>query len=704
MQRLVLATALLAGGDLAGLGANPAITEQGDVTVQRHDELAVLFDRFRARELATARRVDLAEANRVLALRREDGWFTDVPFQDDRSARWDTAGAMRRALLLAQAAHHPAAAGADRERYRDAMLGVLDVWIAERPDAPNWWWNEIGVPRIACQLYPLVEPWLDGPQREGMLAIIGRSELRGSGANLLWAAELHVQLGTFANDLPTVELAVRRAVDEIAVGAAQGIQVDHSFYQHGPRLQQFHYGASMLDSATALAAVLHDTRFAFADATLAILAGAVLDGSRWMQRGGHTVPATLDRAATRGDALRVRGLASVAQRLSRLHEARRDELDALAAHVAAGAPAAGPPVTGMRYHWRSDFATWHRAAASFFVKTVSDRTHHTEQINSENLLGEYLNAGAHYLLVRGDEYLNVMPAWNWQRVPGTTTFADPARRAFPQRSPLAGGVEDGRGGAVAFEMAHEHETASLRARKAWFFDDDAIVALGAGLTADADVLTTLNQCRLNGPVVAEVDGEARPLPAGEHRLDRPAWLWHDGVAYILLQPAALRVTNDVQRGSWQRINRQGDDTSVEIEMFTASIDHGPSIVDATYAYTIMPGVAAPEAAPAAADDASPAVLVNEPARQAVYFPGTRRVAAVFYEAGQVTLPSGRTVAVDRASALTFTDAADGVTNLHVADMQGQAGTLRLTVDDEAHDVALPGGPHAGQSLAVRMRR
>ncbi|MEI9955560.1 MAG: polysaccharide lyase family 8 super-sandwich domain-containing protein [Ferruginibacter sp.] len=78
------------------------------------------------------------------------------------------------------------------------------------------------------------------------------------------------------------------------------------------------------------------------------------------------------------------------------------------------------------YHihfWISDYTLHNRPAYSFNVRTVSTRTFRTETGNDENLLCNFLPDGATNIQRRGDEYNNIQPIWEWNKIPGVTNRA-----------------------------------------------------------------------------------------------------------------------------------------------------------------------------------------------------------------------------------------------------------------------------------------
>ncbi|MCA1480970.1 hypothetical protein I6F37_39250, partial [Bradyrhizobium sp. NBAIM08] len=146
---------------------------------------------------------------------------------------------------------------------------------------------------------------------------------------------------------------------------------------------------------------------------------------------------------------------------------------------------------------------------------LSTRSPRPETAAGENRRGFFEGDGMLMLLQDGDEYgdfgeQEIFPAWDWQRLPGTTIQHNgviPNYDQFgggthsPGSSNIVGSASDGQYGAAM--MNYTRSGVSLTARKSWFFFDDEIIALGADIddaTATSPVFTTLNQVLLDGNV------------------------------------------------------------------------------------------------------------------------------------------------------------------------------------------------------------
>ena len=135
-----------------------------------------------------------------------------------------------------------------------------------------------------------------------------------------------------------------------------------------------------------------------------------------------------------------------------------------------------------------------------------------------------------------------------------------------------GGVTDGIRGAAVFTMNLD----GVQAKKAYFFDTDAIYQLGSGITSTAPykVETTINCCIRNGEI-----------EQGEN------WFHHDGIGY---RGENLQLLTGERTGDWRILEGGRTEPKMETkDLFQLRIDHGVKPQNASYSFAILPN-ATPE--------------------------------------------------------------------------------------------------------------
>ena len=417
-----------------------------------------------------------------------------------------------------------------------------------------------------------------------------------------------------------------------------------------------------------------------------------------MIRGGLFDYSASGREPTRPNSGKVGGYASNARNLLKLDAVtRRGELEQLAARIEKGVTTATPALSGHKHFWRSDYTVHHRPEWMVSVRMTSDRLLQTEVVNEENLLGAHLSDGVMYLYPTGGEYRNIFPVWDWSRLPGITVEHDrPLLRINNRRKgsrSFAGGVSDGRYGVSAMDFERD----GLTAKKAWFFFDNEVVCLGAGLasTNSYRVITSVNQCLAKGPVtVKRAEGEAAAL-AGPEKIARPAWVHHAGVGYVFLDAGeSVGVGASVQTGSWKRISTPQKPDAVEALVFSLWVNHGKRPQAAAYAYVVTPKEVS--ALDLYARDLPLRVAVNTPQMQAVEQMRDGVMQAAFYDAGKFESGAWGTVSADVPCLLLLKRDGDKVV-VTVCNPLTKGGRVAVKACGRHREIALPEGTRAGAS-------
>lgn len=629
-----------------------------------------------------------------------DGSWPDIDYADQARSRWLTSNHLTRLLDMLVAFR----AGGEQEgadsRLREAADSALDFWLEKDPHNPNWWWNEIGPQLYLGPALILFGDELTPAQRAQGLAVMQRTSWeKWTGQNLVWGATIQIMRGCIENDPAVIQAAYDRMYGEIGVvpPGKEGIQADYSFHQHGPQLYSGGYGLGFAANGTEFLHHARGTRFAAPPDILAAMTGYVLDGQQWMMRAQ-----TFDYSATGREITRPgksgSAMIGAAARLAESGSPRAAELEAYVARMKSGGRE--HPLTGNRHFWRSDYMAHHRPGYFASVRMASSRNLRSELVNSEGPRSHHLADGVLYLYQTGLEYRDIFPVWDWQRVPGTTVeqmdWAAKGKVGGPGETAFAGGVSDAGFGLAAMDFRR----GALGARKAWFFFDEAIVCLGAGIAcASANpVVTSVNQCLLNGPV--RVSGRVDPLETGRHELAGPCWIHHDGAGYLFPGEGVVYVANEAQAGQWSDIGA-GSGSPVSLDVFSVWLDHGSQASGGGYAYIMYPGIAA-EACDARAASSASAILANTPALQAVEHTALGIVQAAFYEPGSVTCVGGQTLSVDRPC-LVQLRAAEQPVRAAVSNPVNEPLEVTVAWADSQGAVlsapfSLPDGPMAGSNV------
>ena len=312
--------------------------------------------------------------------------------------------------------------------------------------------------------------------------------------------------------------------------------------------------------------------------------------------------------------------------------------------VAGSAVEAAPEPVGHRLFAAMDRAVHRRPGFTANIAMASDRIAYYECGNGENPRGWHTGAGMLYWWPDGpsgrsgrsdrtdrtDQYTDwYWPTVDWYRLPGTTVstkrLADKAGGEWGEPKPAVswvGGTTDGEFAAIGQHLRGLGST--LEARKSWFCLEDAIVCLGAGITATDGV-----------PVETVVDNRNLGEGGTQALVRGPGWAHLEGHGgWVVLDGPALRALREDRTGAWSDINTTSTAERRTRRWQTLWLDHGTDPVDATYAYAVLPGASRRTVAARAADSRRRlSILANDSVRQAVSAAHLGLTAANFWQAG-----------------------------------------------------------------------
>ena len=582
------------------------------------------------------------------------------------------------------------------------------VYAADAEQTGNWWDWQIGTPRALLDAAVLAAPYLTDAQGEALRAAVDTFvpesrlddyEGNSTGANRVDLCTVTLLRAIAGADPGRAALAASALSPVFRyVTEGDGFHRDGSFIQHGSVPYQGGYGAVLLTGLATLLAVLRGTPWEITDPAARTVLDAVdlafapfvHDGAcmdlvrgRGMdrrsfgdhRRGREIAAAVLLLAETAPPAERARWRAMVkgwAVRDTAMHMlSAAAQGDDLAFHARlsavlddANVPAAAEPA-GHRLFPMSARAVHRRPGWCAAVSMASSRVAHYEHGNGENPRGWHTGSGMLYWWAggHGGHYSDAFwPTVDPYRLPGTTVstlrLRDGAGGEWGDTRPPAewvGGATDGVYAAVGQHLYGLGST--LEAFKSWFFLDDAVVCLGAGIT-----------CRDGVPVETVVDN--RRTGAGLTSGD--GWAHLDGHGgYVVPAGQSPRTLREERTGA-----------GVTRAYVTLWLDHGVDPEEAGYVYHLMPGAGPAETAARAADPGRVGVTANTSAVQGVEVTSLGLTAANFWTGGR----AGGLTASEPCSVLVR-DLGDGTATVTVADPRRALDGLTVTWDRPVAGVA-----------------
>ena len=510
----------------------------------------------------------------ILSLQNADGSFRDVDYADGALSQCSqTWHAVRFQRLAVYHRLHPR-----NKKVTRALHKTLAYWGKHQPETKSWFYNQVNIPKAFGPGLLLFKEEMSRKELQWASAIMHKAKLTRTGQNLVWESGNLIIAALLDEDEAQLRRLAQIIQAELAISASDaGLQPDWSFYQHGAQLQFGNYGMSFVVSQAWWARVFKGTELQLPSGKETILKEYICKGIGRTVWNGYMDMSALGRqifpASQRSKALCL--------------QYALEDLGLSAIDVEAGP----------RYYPRADFGNYRGKGWYASIRMQSARTQGYEEINGENQKGYFSADGA--LLVRrsGAEYDDVTPVWNWRHVPGTTAWDDGTplwgthtNLPYNKSSRVFGQAEGD-----VLVAAMEYDRDGVSARKIYAFFPDGILCLGGGIrsSSDAAIVTTVEQCRANGPVTRG-----------------PHWVHHAGITYIALGNRDFSKAGVVQAiGSWRVAAPNFPDTPVQGRLFEIFYDHGFRPDGEGYAYFIHP--TAPDGAAAADFAAKDITLLSD---------------------------------------------------------------------------------------------
>ncbi len=672
--------------------------------------------------------VDRERVAELLRTVKADGSWPDINYIDVSRTGFDHARHLNNMFELSRAYKKSDSPWFQNPEVKDVALSALDYWLEHDFICDNWWWNEIGTPDRMINTLLVLDKDLSEGQIRGGLRIAGRANMEATGArpggDLIQIAGMLGKQALFRRDKTVLRRVSSVMADEIAVTTGRGLKPDMSFHHRvDDVISTLSYGLGYANSFAYWAVKTAGTRYSFPEKATQLLIDYFLDGiCKSMVYGKYPDPGAKNRDLSREGELRAAD-ATLAENFMQVSSYRRTELEEIVAIRRGGT---SQSLLWNRFFWHSEYATHQRPGYFASVRMHSSRNHTMEQPhNEEGLKMHHVADGSNFLSRTGKEYFDIFPVWDWQKIPGTTVAQKPVHPHWKQiarrgLTDFVGAVSDARYGTVAMDFRSTHDP--LTARKAWFFFDDEYVCLGSGITAHSPfpIVTTVNQCRLDGDVLATTRKKTNVVAEGSHLLNNVSWVWHNGVGYVFPRREQVHLGNREVSGSWRSINHQGRTPvdTVRLKVFDLWLNHGVRPESSEYEYVVVP-TSSPQDLNLYLKGSPVEVLRNNTNVQAVWHRGLERAHVVFYHPGRIKAGDHITVASADPCVIMLKATGKNVEEIAVSDPSRKliAIRLRLSVPVEGEgpqwkaewdenekesviDIQLPRDGYAGQSVVM----
>lgn len=653
----------------------------------------------RVLESLTASAVNDAIVESLVNTIQQNGTWSGIDYEDVSREGFQHSRHSANMVALARAYRSKSSRFHKNKKIKNSIELALKNWVDNDYICDNWWHNQIGTPNNLVHLMLLIGDELPKDLVEKAQPIIRRAHIDAPGArpggDRIKISGIQAKNMLFTGDRETFDKVVEVIENEIKyvewigrkygytyrlhqagfanrTAGGRGIQYGNSFHHRADGVNNtLSYGMGYADAFVEWAVYTADTKYSFAADKLELLVDYFLDGiCKTAVYGKFPDPGAKNRSVSRTGTLWPYK-AKTAENLLLTTDYRKNELQEIADIRNNGVK---PTVSHATFFWNTEHFSYQRPDWFTSVRMYSTRTHNMEEpYNSEGLLNHHRGDGANHISRTGDEYFDIFPVFDYQKVPGATIMQKenlPAPNQIQKlgQTDFVGAVTDGIYGAVAFDFKSPHDP--LIARKSWFFFDEEYVCLGAGISCKQQlpVVTTVNQCLLRGEVTLSSGNQKSVIARGEDQFENVNWIFHDGVGYVFPEPAEVQLKNNAATGSWWDISKQSDSPKekVSMDVFKLWLDHGKRPSDESYQYIVVPATSE-EKIEQNSSKKNIAILANTPQIQAAMNTELGICQAVFYKGGELYMADNLKLVIDNPGIMMLKMKNGQITEVSVAD-------------------------------------
>lgn len=664
-------------------------------TINNTDDYDIVLNRIAEREISLVnlnRNDNDVTAKKSLLL--DDGSFSDINYSKRDQTNWPAAQHLLRIKNFALAYLMPQSKHYMNTDILNSINNGLQFWLNRKPTSTNWWYNEIDTGQKLGIVLVLMKSGgipFKGNILSDATTYMAQScgdPIKYNGANKIDLAIHWLYRGIVTEDENVTNKAAKEIFEPSKLTTLDdGIQHDYSYAAHYHQLYIGGYGNVYVSATIDNAEILNGTRWSMQNDKIEVLHAFLTKTYFPVIRGKYMLYNVLGRSTTRVNTgrLEASGILKYITTLKTIDTKNASDYDNAIKRISA-AQSPDYMLSPLHTHfWRTDYTLHQREKYTIDTRLVSTRIPRNEELNGENLKGYFLSDGGMAITVDGGEYSDIFPAWDWSKIPGTTTPAYPFESIPSQkwtsygRTPFAGGVSDGYYGASGYIYNDTYSSINTSARKGWFYFDDEVVCLGAGInsTNQYNIATTVNQCILDNNLFISTGGQVSTIEDKTPVSTNPDWVLHGKVGYIFPQGANISISRETRTGNWKSINSANPDRVTSKDIFGLWINHGTKPQNDAYAYIIVPNKTTP-AELNSYDKKNIHILANTPQVQAVKHAGLNLWQFIFFEATTFTSET-LTITVDKPCAIMLKDVDTKEITAYVADPTQLADQINLNL-------------------------
>ena len=628
----------------------------------------------------------------IVAKMKEDGSFPGIDYADlSTTAGFPQQRHIGDLLYLARVYQSKTSTYHHSKQLMETIEKGLRYWAKNDYVGDNWHDSQITVPTILINLMLVMGNELPDDLVEKLQPIIGRANMSASGArpsgDRIVIAGILAKNMLFRENFVEFEKVIKIIEGEIKFSTGErGIQHDYSFHHRPDRVNNTtSYGYGKYANAFGEWLVyVNGTKYQFSKEKINQLVDYYIDGiTKQLVYGVYEDVSVKNRDITSKNNFQPRGTVEI-ERLLVGTDYRKAELEEL---IRLRKGTAKPSKSFAKFFWQTEHFVFQRPNFYTTVRMFSTRNANMEMpYNGPGKPTHHRADGTNYLLLKGNEYQNIWPVYDWQKISGTTVLQKPKLHGPEdiQKKGLTrfvGAVTDNLYGAVVFDFKSPHDM--VEAKKSWFFFDEEYVCLGTHIRSESKlpVATTINQVLLKGDVTIMQDGNKAVLPQGNRVTDKVKWVHHDRIGYIFPEPTKVNVSNQNESGTWASITDQKNISKepVNEQVFKLWFDHGARPTKAGYQYIVVPDIDQNKLMETSENNRSVKILSNTDTVQAVFHGKLNMVQAAFYQAAELNVSPTFSLKMDSQGMAMIRMEGSRIKTISVADPSRQLSRISITV-------------------------
>lgn len=672
---------------------------------------------------------------KILARMKPDGSYGDIDYADlSRTAGFPHRHHTTDLVYLAKAYKTKKSKYYKSSQLKERITTSLKYWVDHDYIGDNWHDNEISTPTNLGNLMLVIGDELPKDLVAKAQPIIGRAHMNASGARpsgdrIVIAGILAKNL-LFKGDKAGFDEVIKIIEGEIKFNTGQrGMQHDYSFHHRVDRVNNTSsYGYGKYANAFGdWSFYVAGTQYAFSKEKINQLVDYYLDGIyKQMVYGIYTDISVKNRSISQqeGD-FKPHSTAEI-EKLLISTDYRKKELEEI---IKLRKGQAKPTQSFAKFFWQTEHFVFQRPTFYTTVRMFSTRNRNMEEpYNGPGKTTHHRADGTNYLFLKGNEYHNIWPVYDWQKISGTTVMQKPKLHGIENiqlegLTDFVGAVTDGLYGAVVFDFTSPHDL--VKAKKAWFFFDEEYVCLGTDIKSQPNlpVATTIDQALMQGDVTVMQNGQVKKLTPGHHELKDLKAVYHNNIGYILPTPATLNLSNQPEKGSWAAITDQKNISQAEVtkDVFKLWFNHGNRPNNASYQYIIVPAVSEQAFRETSQNNRQIEIIANTAQVQAVKNNKSGIAQMAFHKAGEVNVANNLKLSLDSQGMAMLKMQGEKIQELTVSDPSRKLKSLLVTLSGKhtakgenftilpqsegdnstAILVELPNGVYAGKSVTLK---